>query len=164
MNFDQKAFLPSSAGLTPDEQRERLSAERDRIHAERTGITVKISEAKMERVRLAQSPDGDQRASFLLFLVCNLVAAYVPGVFWWLSSPADSASPWLVPVFFLLVSASPLFLCAVYAAFLLLIAGLSAHCYRLRSAWVILPGVLFLSSLIQGGLIVFLAQGFRMNG
>jgi hypothetical protein len=59
MDFDQKAFLGSIAHLPPEEQRDRIIAERDRIHTELTEIKAKIAEAKMERIRSGRQADTD---------------------------------------------------------------------------------------------------------
>jgi hypothetical protein len=123
-----------------------------------------------ELFRLGKYPDADKKALFLLFLVSNLMAAYAPGVLWLPSLPGYGASPWLLPlspvllVMFLLGSENPVACCAVLVAFLLLIATLSAQLYRLRPAWVILPGVLFLLSLVQGLLLAEIVRGIDAIG
>jgi hypothetical protein len=59
VDFDHKAFLASITQLPPEEQRDRIIAERDRIHTELTEIKAKIAEAKMERVRSGRYADTD---------------------------------------------------------------------------------------------------------
>jgi hypothetical protein len=60
MDFDHKAFLASIAQLPPEYQRDRLIAERDRIHTELTEIKVKIVEAKAEHSRSGHYADTDR--------------------------------------------------------------------------------------------------------
>jgi hypothetical protein len=59
MDFDHKSFLESIAQLRPEEQRERLIAERDRIHAELTEIKEKIAQAKITHIRSGRKADQD---------------------------------------------------------------------------------------------------------
>jgi hypothetical protein len=111
-----------------------------------------------------------KKVTFLLFLIGNLAAAYAPGVFWVPSLPGRGASPWLWPlspvllVMFLLDSETPVACWAVLATFLLLIAALTALWCRLRLAWVILAGALFVASLAQGLLIVEIVRGIDAIG
>jgi hypothetical protein len=111
-----------------------------------------------------------KRGSFPLFLIVNLAAAYAPGLLWLPSLPGQGASPWLVPlsplllVMFSLNTENSLACCVVLMILLLSIGSLSAVFSRFRRAWIVVPAVLFVLSLMQGLIVTEIVQGIDAIG
>jgi hypothetical protein len=111
-----------------------------------------------------------KRGSFPLFLIVNLAAVYAPGLVWLPSLPGQGASLWLVPLspvllaIFSLNTEDSLACCVALMILLLSIGALSAVFCRFRYAWIAVPTVLFVLSLMQGLLVTEIVQGIDAIG
>lgn len=104
--------------------------------------------------------------AFATFLVVNLSAAYVPAFFWVPDLPGTASEEWkflISPVAFILlwINAKDVMVCwVVLGIFFLSIGLLSAVLYRSRTAaWLFVPSVIFVISLLQGLLFAEIIRG-----
>jgi hypothetical protein len=99
---------------------------------------------------------GKRVIRFFAFVFLNLLAACAPAAFWVSGLPGSASTEWKLlfsPVALLLLDfwvLDPAVACCILAAFLLLVGLVSALLHRPRKAWVVVPSVVFLASLVQG--------------
>src|SRR5438093_208340 len=89
-----------------------------------------------------------EAVAFTAFLLLNLLAAYMPAVFWVPDLPGSGGKEWILvfsPVGLVLLFLDPMgagVAWCVLIAFLLLVTLISALFYRWRRAWAFVAGVI----------------------
>jgi hypothetical protein len=116
-----------------------------------------------------EKPKWGTPEKIMAFFCVNLLAAYVPAVVCVmdLGPKVSSAFAYLISPFLLTglmvdstSAAARWFFLFFIAAFILLLFWASAALHNSRKAWVAIPSILFVSSLLQGMFIVSFLKGF----